>query len=430
MIRAEGVTKIFGPDGESILPLLEQGKTKDEIQAETGHVVGVRDANFEIEAGEVFCIMGLSGSGKSTLIRCINRLIEPTAGRIFLNDGDNGEREITAMDDAELRELRKRDMSMVFQHFALFPHRTVLANTVYGLEIQRRSAEESRKIGLRVLDMVGLGEWAQSYPHELSGGMQQRVGLARALATEARVLLMDEPFSALDPLIKVNMQQELVRIQKDLERTILFITHDLDEAMRIGDQIAIMDAGQVVQIGNPEEILINPKTEYVANFVEHADPTGVLTAGTIALNFNDDQFKRVEDSGELIYFVRRSDPEGARFGVDRDDRLQAVVPAGHRERVELVGLDDIADRADEMASTGRRDDLALRCDEKAVLRTVLKGRSCSTVPTVVTDADGRLQGIIDEPELIRGILDKKGHREQADSNGAGPEPASGGESKP
>ncbi len=408
MIRAEGITKVFGSNAESVLPLLEQGKSKDEIQAETGHVVGVRDVNFQIDAGEVFCIMGLSGSGKSTLIRCVNRLIEPTAGKILLQE-DNGEREITAMNEAELRDLRKREMSMVFQHFALFPHRTVLANTIYGLDIQRRDAEESRHIGRKVLDMVGLGGWESSYPHELSGGMKQRVGLARALATEARILLMDEPFSALDPLIKVTMQQELMRIQKDLQRTILFITHDLDEAMRIGHHIAIMDAGEVVQIGTPEDILVNPKTDYVANFVEHADPTNVLTAGTIALGFGDEAFERVDDHGELIYYARRGHPQGVRFGLDRKQRLQAVIPAGHHDRVDIVPLADIVDRAHEIASNGRRDDLALRCDAQEVLRLVLKGRSCSTVPTAVTDAEGRLIGVIDEPELIRGMLDKKGH---------------------
>ncbi len=426
MIRAEGVSKVFGSNPQSALPLLEQGKTKEEIQAETGHVVGVRDVNFQVDAGEVFCIMGLSGSGKSTLIRCINRLIEPTAGRIFLQ-GNDGEREITAMNDAELRDMRKREMSMVFQHFALFPHRSVLSNTIYGLDIQRRKAEESRQIGERVLDMVGLGGWEESYPHELSGGMQQRVGLARALATEARILLMDEPFSALDPLIKVTMQKELMRIQKDLQRTILFITHDLDEAMRIGHHIAIMDAGEVVQIGTPEEILVNPKTDYVANFVEHADPTNVLTAGTIALRFDEEHFERVDDSGELIYYVRKGQPQGARFGVDRERRLQAVIPAGRRERVDVKSLDNIVDRADEIAGEGRRDDLALRCHAQVVLRTVLKGRSCSIVPTAVTDADGRLIGVIDEPELIRGILDKKGHGESASETADATQPVSEGE---
>lgn len=426
MIRAEGVTKVFGKNEGSAIPLLEQGKTKDEIQAETGHIVGVKDANFELEPGEVFCIMGLSGSGKSTLIRCVNRLIDPTAGRIFFKDRENGEREITAMNDAELRELRKHDMSMVFQHFALFPHRTVLANTIYGLEIQHRNAEESQQVGRKVLDMVGLGGWEDAYPHELSGGMQQRVGLARALATEAKVLLMDEPFSALDPLIKVNMQRELTRIQKELDRTILFITHDLDEAMRIGNHIAIMDAGEVVQIGNPEDILVNPKTEYVANFVEHADPTGVLTAGTIVLPFDDTQFERVAENGELVYYVRRSHPEGFRFGIDRKRRLQAVVRPGHHESVEIAPLVQIAEHAAEIARTGRRDDIALRCDAQTVLRTVLKGRSCSTVPTVVTDADGRLRGIIDEPELIHGILEKRGHREHAEATAADEKPSAGG----
>jgi len=235
VIRAEGVTKIFGPDPDSVPPLLKQGKTKDEIQAKTGHVVGVNNASFQVGAGEVFVIMGLSGSGKSTLIRCVNRLIEPTYGKIILDDPEFGDQDIALMDEQTLRQMRSSRMSMVFQHFALFPHRTVLSNVVYGLEVQGRDKAEREELGQKYLKMVGLGGWGDHYPNELSGGMQQRVGLARAVATEAKILLMDEPFSALDPLIKVQMQDELIKIQRELDRTILFITHDLDEAMRIGD---------------------------------------------------------------------------------------------------------------------------------------------------------------------------------------------------
>jgi len=278
VIRAENVTKIFGSDPESAIPLLEENKTKDEIRELTGQTVGVNKASFDIQQGEVFAIMGLSGCGKSTLIRCINRIIDPTAGHIYFKHPDRGEVDITQLDEEALRTLRKQNMSMVFQHFALLPHRTVLSNVGYGMEIQGRGRRKRQEAAQRVLDMVGLGPWGRSYPSELSGGMQQRVGLARGLATDAEVLLMDEPFSALDPLIKVDMQQELTRIQRELHRTILFITHDLDEAMRIGDHIAIMEDGKIVQIGSPEQILVNPRTEYVAKFVEHADPTGVITA--------------------------------------------------------------------------------------------------------------------------------------------------------
>ena len=414
MIRAENVSKIFGPDPQSILPLLEQGKKKPEIQSETGHVLGVDRASFSLEPGEVFCIMGLSGSGKSTLIRCINRLIEPTDGKIYLQHPERGELEITGMGEQELRMLRRHDMSMVFQHFALFPHRTVLSNVVYGLEIQGRDDAEQRRKGQEVLEMVGLGEWSESYPHELSGGMQQRVGLARALATDARVLLMDEPFSALDPLIKVNMQEELKKIQEELHRTILFITHDLDEAMRIGDRIAIMEAGRVVQIGTPEEILVNPRTEYVAKFVEHADPTGVITAGTIALPLDDPQLSTSKE-GELTYYAREDYPE-FRLAVDADGRLDGAEMSGHS-----LDVESLDDAVGENRKGERRGDVVLTCGEHTVVRQLLRGRSHTTVPTVVTDDDGRVLGVVDEPELISAILEKRGHSREGDEPAAAPD---------
>jgi len=408
LIRSEGIIKVFGPDPKSALPLLEQGKTKEEIGAETGHTVGINNATFELDPGEVFCIMGLSGSGKSTLIRCVNRIIEPTAGKLFFHDPDEGdEREITAMGPEELRELRANHMSMVFQHFALFPHRTVIDNAIYGLEIRGQDKNKARKVGQEVLEMVGLGDWGHVYPAQLSGGMQQRVGLARALATKAKVLLMDEPFSALDPLIKVNMQQSLIDIQQELRRTILFITHDLDEAMRIGNRIAIMDAGVIVQIGTPEQILVNPRTEYVADFVEHADATNVITARTIARPFNEERFERVRESGGTTWHADRERRE-LQYGVDDDGRLQGV--SLNDSDVQIEKLDEsVAAR-----HQGRqREDIALRCDGGVILRSVLKGRAYSGLPTVVTDDQERFIGIIDERELIMGILEKRGHNGKA-----------------
>lgn len=404
MIRAEGVTKVFGPNPESVKPLLEQGKSKDEIQAETGHVVGVNNASFEVGAGEVFCIMGLSGSGKSTLIRCINRLIEPTFGSILFNDPKHGELDIATMDSATLRRVRSEHLSMVFQHFALFPHRTVLSNVVYGLEVQGRDKAEREELGKKYLEMVGLGGWGNHYPDELSGGMQQRVGLARAVATEAHILLMDEPFSALDPLIKVQMQDELMRIQRELGRTILFITHDLDEAMRIGDHIAIMDAGKIVQVGNPEEILVNPKTEYVAKFVEHADPTGVITAKTVALPFDRTHFSAVrEEDGNQVW--HRSGYTDVEFHVDAEGRVARLRYEGND-----VGLYELEDRITESEGAPKRHaDAAVHCSTDTVLKRVLRGRAYSEIPIIVQDAEGRLQGIIDEPELIHGILEKQGY---------------------
>jgi len=408
LIRAEGITKVFGPDPQSVLALLEQGKSKDEIGAETGHTVGINNASFELDPGEVFCIMGLSGSGKSTLIRCVNRIIEPTSGHIYIKDPDSGsEREITAMEPDDLRELRAHHMSMVFQHFALFPHRTVIDNVVYGLEIQGRERDEARKAGQEVLDMVGLGGWGHVYPAQLSGGMQQRVGLARALATKAKILLMDEPFSALDPLIKVNMQQSLLDIQQELRRTILFITHDLDEAMRIGNRIAIMDAGVIVQIGTPEEILVNPKTEYVADFVEHADSTNVITAGTIARPLSDERFERVGEADGTTWHHDRDQPE-LQYGIDGDGRLASL-----RLNEEEIPLERLQEAVESGYKGRQRRDVALSCDGHTILRTVLQGRAYSGLPTVVSDDDGKFIGIIDEPELIMGILEKRGQSGKA-----------------
>ena len=414
MIRVEEVSKVFGPDPHLALAALKDGRTKSQIQADTGHVVGIDRASFELAPGEVFCIMGLSGRGKSTLIRCVNRIIEPTTGRIHFRDPEKGEQDVTAMSPEALRHLRTFRVSMVFQHFALFPHRTVLANAVYGLEIQGRGREERERIGRQVLEMVGLGDWTRAYPAELSGGMQQRVGLARALATQASVLLMDEPFSALDPLIKVNMQQELLRIQQELERTILFITHDLDEAMRIGDRIAIMEDGRIVQIGTPEEILVNPRTDYVANFVEHADPTGVITAGTIAVPFVDGDFELVREADGMRTFIRAGDP-GLEYGVDSDNQLRHVrTPEGELPIAEL-------DTVSETSSPGgrRRDDVIPRCHREVILRTVLRVRAHATRPVVVEDEYGRFHGVIDEPALIDAILEKRGYqRPQAGLAGA------------
>jgi glycine betaine/proline transport system ATP-binding protein len=405
LIRVEGITKIFGPDPRSILPLLAEGKSRAEIQSATGHVVGVHNVSFTLEPSHIFAIMGLSGSGKSTLIRCVNRLIDPTDGKIFLTPHDRPELDITAMSEDELRTVRRNHISMVFQHFALFPHRTVLSNVVYGLEITGRNAAEGERTAQEMLELVGLQDWGKAYPSELSGGMQQRVGLARALATDARVLLMDEPFSALDPLIRVQMQRELQKIQSELGRTILFITHDLDEAMQIGDRVAIMEEGAIVQIGTPEEILVNPRTEYVARFVEQADPTGVVTAGTIALPHDGAAFEESARENGIAYHSRRGYPE-LQFGIDGAGRLHQVRIAGRP--IELAPLQDALERHLAEPLPRPRDDLALTCRPDTVLRQLLRGRMCSTRPIFVTDPDGRLAGVVDETELISGILEKGG----------------------
>lgn len=275
-IEVRGLYKVFGGHEERALELDRQGKAPGEIQDETGAVVAVSDVNLEIEKGETFVVMGLSGSGKSTLIRMLNRLFEPTRGQVII-DGED----VTAMNGRQLREFRMRNVSMVFQHFALFPHRTVVDNAAYGLEVQGIARAERRRRGAEALELVGLQGWEDNYPRELSGGMQQRVGLARALATDAEILLMDEAFSALDPLVRREMQDHLVELHDNLHNTIVFISHDLNEAMRLGDRIAVMKQGKIVQVGTPEEVLTEPADAYVANFIQDVDQARVLTAGTV-----------------------------------------------------------------------------------------------------------------------------------------------------
>ena len=276
-ITIDHVFKVFGDAPQDALALVKQGLSKAEILARTGQSIGVFDADFQIEAGEIFVIMGLSGSGKSTLVRMLNRLIEPTAGRILVDGTDLG-----TLSAKELRALRRKDISMVFQSFALLPHVNVLDNTAFGLELAGVDRAERQQLAQAALEQVGLDGWGASYPDELSGGMQQRVGLARALASDPSILLMDEAFSALDPIIRTEMQSELLRLQQVKRRTIVFISHDLDEAMRIGDRIAIMKDGQVIQVGTPDDILRNPANEYVRHFIRGVDAAAVFKAGDIA----------------------------------------------------------------------------------------------------------------------------------------------------
>ena len=276
-ITIEHAFKVFGDDPEAALKLVREGFSKNDILAKTGQSIGVFDAHFDISAGEIFVVMGLSGSGKSTLVRLLNLLIEPTAGRILVEGVD-----IAKLSATELRALRRKDISMVFQSFALMPHMTVLDNTALGLELAGVDRAEREQQAALALEQVGLAGYGASYPDELSGGMQQRVGLARALASDPSILLMDEAFSALDPIIRTEMQSELMRLQEVRRRTIVFISHDLDEAMRIGDRIAIMKDGHVVQVGTPDEILRNPADDYVRSFVRGVDAAAVFKAGDIA----------------------------------------------------------------------------------------------------------------------------------------------------
>ncbi|MET8505882.1 glycine betaine/L-proline ABC transporter ATP-binding protein [Streptomyces sp. NPDC004787] len=275
-LQADHLFKVFGrrPD-EAVRKLAEAGADRDALRAD-GTTAAVIDASFTVESGQIFVVMGLSGSGKSTLLRMLNGLLAPTAGRVLF-DG----RDLTALSPRELREVRSKKISMVFQHFALFPHRSVLENAAYGLEVQGVPRAEREKRAAEALELCGLAGWEKSWPDELSGGMQQRVGLARALATDADLLLMDESFSALDPLIRRDMQDQLLVLQQKLKKTIVFITHDLNEAMRLGDRIAVMRDGRIVQLGTAEDILVRPANDYVASFIQDVDRTRVLTAAAV-----------------------------------------------------------------------------------------------------------------------------------------------------
>jgi glycine betaine/proline transport system ATP-binding protein len=322
-LEVKHLYKIFGDDPGAALKLLEKGIDKDAIFKKTGQTIGVHDASLAIEEGEIFVIMGLSGSGKSTLVRLLNRLIEPTKGQVLIDDED-----ITLMNDDQLRQVRRKKISMVFQSFALMPHMNILDNAAFGLELAGEDLASRQEKALDALKQVGLDAYVDSYPDELSGGMQQRVGLARALANNPDILLMDEAFSALDPLIRAEMQDELVRLQSEHQRTVVFISHDLDEAMRIGDRIAIMQGGNVVQIGTPDEILKNPANDYVKSFFKGVDVAQVYCAGDIARRTQMTLIKKGSSEGlrSNLELLRDNDRD---FGyvVDKDNRYLGVVSA-------------------------------------------------------------------------------------------------------
>jgi len=275
-IEINNIYKIFGPNPEQVLPMVKEGATKEQVLEETDHTVGLDNVSLSIKEGEIFVCMGLSGSGKSTLIRHINRLIDPTSGQVIVDGVD-----VLSLDDKEILEFRKKTMSMVFQRFGLFPHKTVIENVAYGLEIQEVPEDKRKEIAQGQIDAVGLQGFEHQYPAQLSGGMQQRVGLARALATDPQILLMDEAFSALDPLIRSDMQNQLVDLQSQLKKTIVFITHDLDESLKLGDHIGILNGGRLVQVGRPEDIILKPADDYVKAFVKDVNRSKVLRAKTV-----------------------------------------------------------------------------------------------------------------------------------------------------
>jgi len=291
-IEVKNVYKIFGSNPQKILPMVQDGATKEQILEKTGHTVGLDNVSISVEEGETFVCMGLSGSGKSTLIRHINRLIDPTSGEVSV-DGTN----VMKLDKKNLIEFRRHKMSMVFQRFGLFPHKTVIQNVGYGLEIQGKDVTEINKTSMEKIEAVGLSGFENQYPNQLSGGMQQRVGLARALATNTNIMLMDEAFSALDPLIRSDMQKQLLALQAELKKTILFITHDLDESLKLGDHIGILNAGKLVQVGTPIDIIMNPADDYVAAFVKDVNRAKVIKAKIIMIPAN--KFKGSQNSNMI-----------------------------------------------------------------------------------------------------------------------------------
>lgn len=388
-IEIKELYKVFGPNPKKAIRMLKEGKSKEEIMEKTGQGVGVADVSFTVKEGEILVIMGLSGSGKSTLVRCINRLIEPSAGKIIVNGED-----VTALDEEQLRVFRQKHFGMVFQHFALFPHRTVLQNTEYGLEVQNVDPAVRRQAAMRALEQVGLKGWENSMPAQLSGGMQQRVGLARALALDADVMLMDEAFSALDPLIRRDMQDELLTLQEKVKKTIVFISHDLDEALKIGDRIVLMKDGYVVQQGTAEEILTNPANDYVARFVENVDMTKVITAESVMIKPAALAYLKSDGPKAALHKMNKAGISS--IFVTREGRLTGMVTAADASEALKRGeksLDHIISKNFNRVPP----------DTQAIeLFPVLADTS---FPVAVVDDEGRLLGVIIKGSLLAGIAE-------------------------
>ncbi|HHJ9500888.1 TPA: glycine betaine/L-proline ABC transporter ATP-binding protein [Streptococcus pyogenes] len=386
ILEVKHLSKIFGKKQKAALEMVKTGKNKSEIFKKTGATVGVYDASFEVKKGEIFVIMGLSGSGKSTLVRMLNRLIEPSAGSILLEGKD-----ISTMSADQLREVRRHDINMVFQSFALFPHKTILENTEFGLELRGVPKEERQRLAEKALDNSGLLDFKDQYPNQLSGGMQQRVGLARALANSPKILLMDEAFSALDPLIRREMQDELLDLQDSMKQTIIFISHDLNEALRIGDRIALMKDGQIMQIGTGEEILTNPANDFVREFVEDVDRSKVLTAQNIMI-------KPLTTTVEL---------DGPQVALNRMHNEEVSMLMATNRRRQLVGS-LTADAAIEARKKGLPLSEVIDRDVRTVskdtiITDILPLIYDSSAPIAVTDDNNRLLGVIIRGRVIEAL---------------------------
>ncbi len=390
-IEVRNLSMIYGHNTEKALDMIGQGHSNDQIRKQTKQVVGIRNVSFSVDSGETFVIMGLSGSGKSTLLRCINRLNKPSAGSIIIDGKD-----INQVNPQELRDIRREKLAMVFQSFALLPHRTVKDNVAFGLEVQGTNLEKRQERVMNVLRMVGLEAWADYYPANLSGGMQQRVGIARALATDPDILLMDEPFGALDPLIRQDMQDELIEIQKKLQKTIIFITHDLDEALKIGDKIALMKDGEIVQMGQPEDILLSPATEYVARFVENVDRSRALTAASVMVKPRSVVYPK-DGPRMALHVMERFGMSGV-FVTDRNGVLMGYVLADDAGRIS-----DVGER--QLESIIINDGPSVAPD--TYLADILEVVAHSRIPVAVVDAENILKGVLVKGSVIAGLAGQK-----------------------
>ncbi|EDK32830.1 quaternary amine ABC transporter ATP-binding protein [Clostridium kluyveri] len=386
-IEVKNVYKIFGKNPKRVISLLEKGMTKNEIHNKTGNSVGVNNASFQVNEGEFFVIMGLSGSGKSTLIRCLNRLIDATSGMVLI-DGED----ILKCSEDKLREIRRKKIAMVFQNFALFPHRTICSNVEYGLEIQGIDLKVRKEKAYKALELVGLKGYEESMPDELSGGMKQRVGLARALATDAGILLMDEAFSALDPLIRKEMQEEMLQLQSRMHKTVIFITHDLDEALRLGDRIAIMKDGSIEQIGTSENILTHPANKYVKRFVQDVDRTKIITASAI-----------MEKSKAII--LSKDGPKSA-ARLMKDEGISSIyVTDKYRKLKGIVRIDDTIELVEQRVSNIESiliTEVPTTSPDTSI-SDLLSVAKDAIYPIAVVDEDYIMLGIIKRSTIIAGI---------------------------
>ena len=384
-IVVNNLWKVFGRNPSSALESENLSKSRAEIQEEFGQVVALRDVSFNVEKGETFVVMGLSGSGKSTLVRCLIRLIEATSGNIFVEQED-----VTSLDDSALQEFRRSKISMVFQNFGLLPHRNVMDNACYGLEIKGMSREERYERAQKMLDLVGLSGWERSRVRQLSGGMQQRVGLARALAVEPEILLMDEPFSGLDPLIRRQMRSELADLQKELKKTMVFITHDLDEAVSVGDRIAIMRDGEIIQMGTPREIIMNPADEFVSEFTEDVSKDRVLNASSVSVS-PDLTYTYSTDLDKLKSKVNTTEARHVAFFNESGSSLGVLMRSDIEKAISIEDIDRFMEKSPDSVSRSSN------------IKSAIGRLSSSETPIPVVDSERNLLGVITQTSMLNAL---------------------------